>query len=462
MRKPFKVIGHVAGVFVLYVLIFGAYIFNLPIVIESDISYDVEEMLTPNDVPTYAYVLDEFETSLDSRLTLIENAEESINISYYTIHGGESRDLFFGALLEKADEGVSVNIILDDVFYYQTRDSRVYYEAIMAHDNINFRFYERFNPLLPHTIQNRLHDKLIMVDDTYGIIGGRNIGDRYYHTGPDDYKTHDRDVLIMGDGEAHPTVQAMNAYYHTLFNHDYSYEKNYRNTFRNENARASMREAYVDYREENNITNYFDEVISEEKIAVDNATFVHGPLTRWHKDPVVLDTLVDVASERDEWFIQSPYIAFSPLMRSHLPSEPDADVTLLTNSPAISPNMFAMSGYARVKEPLAEATTLYEYHGTHSLHAKTMMFGGDISVIGSFNLDPRSTTLSTESVMIIYGEDFNHELSNVIDSYLRDSLEVDEAGELVEGDIPARNTPWYQRVAIRIVGLFTRFTEPML
>ncbi len=461
MRKLFKGARYGLGFYILYTIVFGALIFNLSVMQKSSIDYDTQAMLQSSGVATNAYLLDGFETSLNTRLSLIENASSSINISYYSIHGGEARDLFFGALLDKADEGVKINIILDDVFYYQTRDEKVHYEALMVHENITFKFYERFNPLLPYTMQNRLHDKLIMVDDAYGIIGGRNIGDRYYNTGEGGL-THDRDVLIFSDGSAHPTVEAMNAYYETLFTHEYTHEKSVRQREAlSENAQR-MKDAYSEYKHSYDIESYLFDHVHPQAIAVDNATFVHGPLTRMHKDPVVFSTLSDIAQTRDEWLIQSPYITFSDKMLKSLPDYEDQSITFLTNSPARSPNIFAMSGYMRYRDELAVRGNVYEYHGEHSLHAKTMLFGDDISVIGSLNLDPRSATLSTESVMIITGERFNAHVGSVIDEYLSSSLRVSDDGAYVPGNVDPVEYPPFKRTAIRLTGLFTRFIEPML
>jgi phosphatidylserine/phosphatidylglycerophosphate/cardiolipin synthase-like enzyme len=38
------------------------------------------------------------------------------------------------------------------------------------------------------------------------------------------------------------------------------------------------------------------------------------------------------------------------------------------------------------------------------LHAKTMVIDGHITVIGTFNLDPRSANLNTECLVVIYSD----------------------------------------------------------
>ena len=51
-------------------------------------------------------------------MDIIENAEETLDISYYTIHDGISTDIFLGSIIEAADRGVQVRFILDGIFHH--------------------------------------------------------------------------------------------------------------------------------------------------------------------------------------------------------------------------------------------------------------------------------------------------------------------------------------------------------
>lgn len=51
--------------------------------------------------------------SFDARIHILDEAEERIDVSYYAMHMEESADLFLGALLEAADRGVHVRILVD-------------------------------------------------------------------------------------------------------------------------------------------------------------------------------------------------------------------------------------------------------------------------------------------------------------------------------------------------------------
>ena len=99
-------------------------------------------------------------------------------------------------------------------------------------------------------------------------------------------------------------------------------------------------------------------------------------------------------------------------------------IRILTNSLASTDNLEDFSGYQRIRKKLLEAgVEIYEfkpdaaertkiatgalqkklnYFPTFGLHAKTMIVDDHITVIGTFNLDPRSANLNTECLALIY------------------------------------------------------------
>ena len=104
-------------------------------------------------------------------------------------------------------------------------------------------------------------------------------------------------------------------------------------------------------------------------------------------------------------------------------------VKIMTNSLASTDNLEAFSGYQRDRELLLatgarifefkpNATIRYKimtgslqkeinYSPIFGLHAKSMVIDGKITVIGTFNLDPRSANLNTECVTIIYSKEIS-------------------------------------------------------
>ena len=77
-----------------------------------------------------------------------------------------------------------------------------------------------FSPV-SYTHLTVLHDKFINVDNTYLVLGGRNIGDRFFapanYSGP---VTNDRDVLVWRTAEEGESVfPQINSYMDSLWNH---------------------------------------------------------------------------------------------------------------------------------------------------------------------------------------------------------------------------------------------------
>jgi phosphatidylserine/phosphatidylglycerophosphate/cardiolipin synthase-like enzyme len=116
--------------------------------------------------------------------------------------------------------------------------------------------------------------------------------------------------------------------------------------------------------------------------------------------------------------------------------EKGVEIKILTNSMASTDNLEAFSGYKRDRARLLEiGIEIYEfkpdaqirfkvmtgalqkeinYTPIFGLHAKSMVVDGEIAVIGTFNLDPRSANLNTECVAAIYDNKIATDLFNAM------------------------------------------------
>ena len=72
--------------------------------------------------------------------------------------------------------------------------------------------------------------------------------------------------------------------------------------------------------------------------------------------------------------------------------------------------------------------TVYEFQGIHSMHNKSLLLDEDLSIIGSYNLDMRSTYLDTETMLIIHGEEFAQTLEDAMLAMWDQSLKVTPEG----------------------------------
>jgi cardiolipin synthase C len=152
-------------------------------------------------------LIDTVEIAFTSRLALIEGATHSLDLQYYAIHADASTEFLLQRIREAARRGVRVRILLDD-FNSVGEDAQVLRLAFVP--GIEVRL---FNPLtgprnsmlgriltslhdIPR-VQKRMHNKVFIADNAWGITGGRNLGDRYFGSG-ERQNFVDLDVLAAG------------------------------------------------------------------------------------------------------------------------------------------------------------------------------------------------------------------------------------------------------------------------
>jgi putative cardiolipin synthase len=167
------------------------------------------------------------EIALTSRLALIQGATRSLDLQYYAIHADASSEVLLQRVREAARRGVRVRILLDD-FNSVGEDAQVL--RLAFEPNIELRL---FNPLTgPRSsmlgrllaslsdirgMQKRMHNKLFLADNAWGITGGRNLGDRYFGSG-DTQNFVDLDVLAAGR-----IVRDMSASFDRFWNDELAY-----------------------------------------------------------------------------------------------------------------------------------------------------------------------------------------------------------------------------------------------
>ncbi|HWA57966.1 MAG TPA: phospholipase D-like domain-containing protein, partial [Gemmatimonadales bacterium] len=141
---------------------------------------------------------------------------------------------------------------------------------------------------------------------------------------------------------------------------------------------------------------------------------------------ITLDTLERLVREaKHSIAIQSPYLITTDSARALFRETVARGVAvrILTNSLASTDNLEAFSGYQRDRAALLRTgVRVFEFRPDAAerrtimtgalgptlakapifgLHAKSMVIDGEIAVIGTFNLDPRSANLNTECFTVI-------------------------------------------------------------
>jgi putative cardiolipin synthase len=173
------------------------------------------------------HLLDQVETAFTSRLALIAGARRSLDLQYYAVHADASTEVILQRLRDAARRGVRVRILLDD-FNTVGADAQVL--RLAFEPNIEVRL---FNPVPGprgsmlgriltslhdmERLQKRMHNKVFIADNAWGITGGRNLGDRYFGSG-EKQNFVDLDVLAAGR-----IVRDMSASFDHYWNNELAY-----------------------------------------------------------------------------------------------------------------------------------------------------------------------------------------------------------------------------------------------
>lgn len=117
-----------------------------------------------------------------ARVGLIRQAQRELNIQTYLLGEGQTTRLIFSQLLEAAEEGVRVRLLVDDIGAIGQGDRLA---ALASHPGIHVRVYNPLplgrghmftrvlasvvNPAQQH---RRMHNKLWVADNSVAIVGG--------------------------------------------------------------------------------------------------------------------------------------------------------------------------------------------------------------------------------------------------------------------------------------------------
>lgn len=480
MKKIMSILKYGLFAYLIYIFIFAFLIFIFPPkeIPKEDKENIREEVIHPEKNLDQLALIENAPEAISVRLDMIEKAKEKINLAYYRWSEGKVSDLILGELLDAADRGVEVNILLDGIIQLTNRNESIeeVFKAFSSHPNIKIRLYEPFHALTPIAWNYRLHDKMMLVDEEYALMGGRNIQDRFYLDDADELGlVQDREVFIYHKNPNEKSViQDMAKHFDDLWTYEHTEDKfpkespkdkaeNERTLDKIRASKEKEKEAFL----EASFPSIELKDWTEETVAAEDVQFVSNAFGRLKHQPKVAEALMTLAEEAEESiFIQSPYFVPSKRMLKEVQHfDTKAEITsLFTNSKAVSPNLLAMAAYTNHREGLVDSgARIVEYQGPGSTHAKSSIFDEKKSVVGTFNVDPRSTYINTESMLIIDSPDFAEDLKKAIAIDFSRSLEVDEDYSYKKDEhIKANPLAPFKKFLIRLLSFFAPLFENLL
>lgn len=389
-------------------------------------------------------LVDDMNDGINLRLELIDKAEESLDICYYIIDNSNTSTVFLDHLIKAADRGVKVRFITNK-FNSKFRAKNSWREEILAnHPNIDFYYYK--NPWYNfYSLQDMNHDKVIIADETYLLTGGRNIGDRFFIK--NDKMVDDLDICVIRKSKT-SSIDNFKAYYEDLINLK-QVKKVEATKTDYENLRKKLRVS-LEETDKSFIKN--GSILGKLAFRDVKMNFVHNTLGEVVKSPEIAYHLgiLGENSKSIKWV--SPYVIPTRPIRKLLNLQNDKKIEFVTNSAVSTPNYPGFGATLAYKSRTDKYGDFYSYKGQGSIHTKAIFYDDGISAIGTFNLDPRSTFLATETMAIVDSDEFQNDLGAYVEKL--DTTSWDEAAK----DKP----PIFKGILLFIVRILMYFFSPFV
>ncbi|WP_226582505.1 cardiolipin synthase [Halobacillus litoralis] len=317
----------------------------------------------------------------------IENARDHIHLLYYIIRDDNLGNRLADVLIKKANEGVKVKLLYDDMgsrlikrsFKRKLEDAGIQVES----------FFPSLIPKVNLKINYRNHRKLAIIDGKIGYIGGFNIGDEYL--GFNKKFGYWRDTHLRVAGEA---VNNMQTRFILDWNHassgDIVYEERY----------------------------YQAEPTGDVGMQIVSS----GPDSEWEQ--IKHGYLKMILSAKEYVYIQTPYFIpdDSLLDALRVAVLSGVDVRIMIPNKPDHPFVY-WATFSNIGDMLKAGATIYVYQKGF-LHAKTIVVDGKIASVGTANIDVRSFRLNFEVNAFLYHPDVAQLLADRFHEDIVDSTEL--------------------------------------
>jgi putative cardiolipin synthase len=434
------------------------------------------------------------------RILLADMAEETLDMQYFIWKADASGDLLLDHVIMAADRGVRVRLLIDDIYIIGADRSVA---ALSQHPNIEVRI---FNPMQGRgssmlffvleylgnikQLNHRMHNKVIIADNRFAVVGGRNIGNEYFGLNPKQNFT-DFDVVAFG-----PVAKKVSASFDLYWNNQWAYPgdallQNYKNQEllpdlleELDEELAKNEDLLVEFRELKKDQAALLQMLEQRKKSGTSRVIYDMPLVGEEIPPAQLvETLGELAfNAQHELLISTPYFIPHEDFYNDVPDMilDGVRVVVLTNSLGSTNHPIVHSGYKKHRKKVIEmGVILFELRHdatargkfdtppvkskAFGLHAKYIIIDRRFTFVGSLNLDPRSIYINTEVGLIIdsptlaeaAAKEFEEELKpeNSWQVLLDDKGRVFwQSGDKIVRKEPARSS--WQRFQAWFFGLF--------
>lgn len=311
-------------------------------------------------------------------LKAISLAKKHVHLEYYIFEPDITGTLFRDALVERAEQGVTVRLLLDaigsaslgEAFLKPLRDAGA--EIAFFH-----RTRIRWRGLMKPKINMRSHSKIVVVDGITGFTGGINItDDENEAVNPDAY----RDLHIAVTGDVVRWLQL-------AFLEDWVYA-----------GKHLPKQA---------------DLFAEQSSAKLKAQIIpSGPDSQW--ESIHRAKVFAISHAKHRVWLATPYFVPSESARMAIISSAlrGLDVRLLVPEKSDS-RLVDAAARSYFEDLLSAGVKIYSY--PRMLHTKALLVDDETLILGSSNFDNRSFRLNFELCILVEDKDLAADLTKVLE-----------------------------------------------
>ena len=321
----------------------------------------------------------------------VRSARRSVWAEYYIIRNDATGKAFMDLLAARARDGLEVRLLYDAIGSMRLDADRL--EAIRLAGGRA----EPFLPLNPFrrrwSVHLRNHRKLVVVDGERGFTGGMNVGDEYSGRARRSGLAHFRDSHLAIDGPAVADLAL-------TFAEDWAFATEERLLAPTSPVPVPHGGAVV-------------------------SIITSGPDQEYNASGMV--HFAAIGQSREHCWLTTPYFVPDGVTLRALEGAALRGVDVRLLLPAHG-DVALIGPAARSYYPtlLRAGVRIWEYQPS-MLHAKTLVADGEVSLVGSANVDFRSFRLNFELGALVVAPDFAHGLAARFRTDLRQSREITAA-----------------------------------
>lgn len=317
------------------------------------------------------------EEMFESILIDLKNAKDFIFLEYFIIEEGLFWNSILDILKEKAQNGVEVKVVYDDIGCMNTLKGN-YYKTLKKF-NIDCVLFSKLKAAADGEFNNRSHRKMLIIDGKIAYTGGVNIADEYINKERRFGHWKDTGIKLVGEAVKEYTRLFLVDYYINVKKDvDLDYSKYYSNF-------GTKNESYV-------------------------IPFGDGP-NPIYTENVGKNVIINILNQaKDYVYITTPYLITDNEVIKTIKNTAlrGIDVRIITPHIPDKKMVFELtrSNYDIL---IQSGVKIYEYKPGF-IHAKSYISDDIIGMIGTINLDYRSLTHHFENGVWIYNDQIIKEM----------------------------------------------------